>query len=111
MRRQLDARRTELERRFAQVETVLGDGPHFAGDRFSIVDAAYGPVFRYFDAFDRITRLGVFDHTPKLRYWREALAMRPSVSGAVDAQYPKRLMGFLHARGSALSRRIEAVTA
>ena len=52
---QLDARRAEPEKRFAQVEAVLGDGPHFAGDRFSIVDAAYAPVFRYFDTFDRIT--------------------------------------------------------
>lgn len=107
---QLDARRAELEGRFAQVEAVLSDGPYFAGDRFSIVDAAYAPVFRYFDAFDRIAGLGVFDHTPKLRRWREALALRPSVRGAVDAQYPERLMGFLHARGSALSRRIEVAT-
>ena len=104
---QLDARRAELEKRFAQVEAVLGDGPYFAGDRFSIVDAAYAPVFRYFDTFDRITDLGVFERTPKVRRWRDALAMRPSVRAAASPQYPERLMAFLHARGSALSRRIE----
>jgi glutathione S-transferase len=104
---QLDARRAELEKRFAQVEAVLGDGLYFAGDRFSIVDAAYAPVFRYFDTFDRIADLGVFDRTPKVRRWRDALAMRPSVRGAASPQYPERLMGFLRSRGSALSRRIE----
>lgn len=51
---QLEARRVELATRFAQVEAVLGAGPYFDGDRFSIVDAAYAPVFRYFDTFDRI---------------------------------------------------------
>ena len=104
---QLEARRAELALRFAQVEAVLGDGKYYAGDRFSIVDAAYAPVFRYFDTFDRFANLGVFDHTPKVRRWRDALAMRPSVRNAASPQYPERLMAFLRARGSALSRRIE----
>ena len=55
---QLEARRAELALRFAQVEAVLGDGKYYAGDRFSIVDAAYAPVFRYFDTFDRFANLG-----------------------------------------------------
>lgn len=107
---QLDARRAELATRFAQVEAVLGAGPYFAGERLSIVDAAYGPVFRYFDTFDRVADLGVFDHTPKVRRWRAALASRPSVRNAVDAQYPERLTAFLRARGSALSRLVEVST-
>ena len=104
---QLGARRDELARRFIQLEAVLGEGPYFAGARFSIVDAVFGPVFRYFDAFDRFTALGVFDNLPKVQRWRKALAARPSVRDAVDPQYPERLMAFLRARGSALSRRIE----
>lgn len=107
---QLGARRDEIAQRFARLEAVLGDGPYFAGERICIVDAAFAPVFRYFDTFDRIAGLGVFDATPKVRRWRQALALRPSVRHAVDAQYPERLLSFLRARGSALSRRIDAAT-
>lgn len=106
----LEQQREALAARFAQIEAVFGAGPYFAGDAFSIVDAVYAPVFRYFDIFDRIVDLGVFSHTPKLRAWRTVLAGRPSVRRAVGAQYPERLMAFLRARGSALSRRADAAT-
>jgi glutathione S-transferase len=108
---QLEARRAELAARFAQVEAVLGAGPYFTGREFSIVDAAYAPVFRYFDAFESFIDLRIFADTPKVRRWRAALAVRHSVRDAVGAQYPERLMDYLMARGSALSRRIEAALA
>lgn len=99
-----DRKRTDLAAKAAWLEGALGDGPYFAGDRFSLVDAAFGPVFRYFDVFDTITALGTFDGTPKLRAWRAALTARPSVADAVPAGYPARLRSFLQARPSHLSR-------
>lgn len=107
----LEQQRAALVARFAQVEAVLVDAPYFAGSDFSIVDAVYAPVFRYFATFDRIVDLGAFERTPKLRAWRAALAERPSVRSAVSASYPERLMAFLRARGSALSALAEAATA
>jgi glutathione S-transferase len=82
----------------------LGDGPYFAGPRFSLVDAAFGPVFRYFDVFETFVDLGIFATTPKVRAWRAALAARPSVAAAVAADYPERLADFLRARNSYMSR-------
>lgn len=84
-----------LKDKFARVEAVLDRGPYFAGDRFTLVDAAFAPVFRYFDVFDRIRDLGVFAALPKVQAWRRALAARPSVAGAVVADYAERLMQFL----------------
>ena len=43
-----------LTNKVAQIEQRLGEGPYFAGDRFSLVDAAFAPAFRYFDVFDTI---------------------------------------------------------
>jgi len=100
----LHARRDELRRRFATLEDALGDGPWFDAARFSIVDAVFGPVFRYFDTFERLGDFGFFDATPKLRAWRAGLAARPSVQRAVGADYDARLLAFIAARGSALSR-------
>ena len=95
-----DARRTRLAARLATVEARLRDGPWFDGAAFSLVDAAFAPVFRYVDAFDRIGLTGVMDGKPGLARWRRALARRPSVRAAVAPDYPDRLMGFLRARGS-----------
>ena len=102
----LDARAAEIRARLAQVEAALGDGTFFQGASFSIVDAVFGPVFRYFDVFDMIGEFGFWDGLPKVQRWRRALAARPSVAEAVRPDYPALLGRFLLARRSALSRRM-----
>jgi glutathione S-transferase len=84
-----------LRDRFAKVEEALSPGPFFAGEHFSIVDAVFAPVFRYFDTFDEIVELGVFADLPKVQAWRRALAGRESVRKAVVADYGDRLRNFL----------------
>jgi glutathione S-transferase len=102
----LAIRRDDLAARFERVEAALGEGPYFAGTRFGMVDAAFAPVFRYFDVFERIGEFGFFVDTPKVRNWRASLATRESVRGAVKADYLRRLADFLCSRGSALSARL-----
>lgn len=105
----LTARAEETRARLGQIEAVLGDGPFFAGSAFSIVDAVFGPVFRYFDVFDTIDGFALCRNLPKVQRWRSSLASRPSVAGAVRANYPDLLTHFLRARGSSLSRRMAPV--
>lgn len=107
----LQARAAELHTRFAQVEQALGDGPYFAGTAFSVVDAVFGPVFRYFDVFEEVADFGFFTGLPRVSAWRRALAARPSVRNAVRHDYPELLRGFLRARPSALGRRIATLQA
>lgn len=98
----------DIRRKFDQIEAILGDGPYFTGEPFSIVDAVFGPVFRYFDVFDQIKDFGFFAGQPKVGAWRDALAMRPSVRDAVRDDYPQLLTKFLEARQSALGRHMRA---
>ena len=107
----LEQRAAEIRARFAQLEAELGDGAYFAGAHFAIVDAAFAPVFRYFDVFDAIDHFGFFSGLAKVSAWREQLARRPSVRGAVRAEYPELLRAFLLARRSALSRRMAPLPA
>jgi len=93
----------ELAAMFARVEAQLGDGPWFAGAKFSLVDAVYGPVLRYFDVIDRIGDFGILTGKPKLAAWRKALAQRPSVRDAVTPDYPERLLAFFQKKRSALT--------
>jgi glutathione S-transferase len=100
-------KRQALTEKFARLESVLGTGPFFADERFSLVDAAFGPAFRYFDVFDEIADLGILAGK-KVAAWRKALAARPSVRSAVAADYPNRLRQFLEAQDSHLKRVMRA---
>jgi glutathione S-transferase len=102
-----DTKSGSLKEKFARVEARL-NGPWFDGERFSLVDLVFGPVFRYFDAFDRVGEFGILAGLPKVAAWRAALAARPSIQGAVSPEYPALLWEFYRTRGSHLSRLIEA---
>ncbi|MDO9235413.1 MAG: glutathione S-transferase family protein [Aquabacterium sp.] len=94
----LQGKASEIRGRFEQLEAALGEGPYFSGGDFSIVDAVFAPVFRYFDALDELLDFGFFNGLPKLIAWRHALAQRPSVKDAVDSGYAARLRTFLVAK-------------
>lgn len=90
-----EQKRAAIAGKFERLEAVLGNGPYFAGKEFSLVDAVFAPVFRYFDLFDTIAEIAVFAKTPRVRAWRTMLAERPSVRQAVGSDYPERLHAFL----------------
>jgi glutathione S-transferase len=90
-----ESRREALMAKFARVDAALGVGPFFAGERFSLVDAVFAPIFRYFDVFDDLADLGIFKETPRVLAWRAELAKRPSVQAAVGPDYPELLRTFL----------------
>lgn len=101
-----DDRSQRLSGRFAWIERRLVATPWFDGPDFSLVDAAFGPVFRYFDSIDRIGDFGILAGKPKTARWRQSLAMRPSIRNAVARDYPDRLTTFFIARHAHLSRLI-----
>jgi glutathione S-transferase len=90
-----EQKRLALVAKFERVEAALGAGPYFAGKDFSLVDAVFAPVFRYFEVFDTLIDSRIFATLPKVDAWRKALAARPSVRDAVVPEYPQHLMEFL----------------
>ena len=98
------AKAAQLEQKFERLEARIAASPWFEGEHFSLVDAVFGPVFRYFDVFDEIGDFGILAGKPKLARWREALAARTSVRAAVSADYPALLRDFIGRRESWLSQ-------
>ncbi len=98
------AKAAQLEARFARLEARVAASPWFDGEAFSLVDAVFGPVFRYFDVFDGIGDFGILSQKPKLARWRASLASRPSVRTAVSSDYPALLRDFLKRRNSWISQ-------
>lgn len=105
-----EVKKAALRNRFVQVEKAIRSGsaqaPWFDGGDFHIVDAVWGPVFRYFDVIEPLVPLGIFDDLPKIAIWRAALAARPSVINAVSPDYPARLTQFFLNRDSHLAHLI-----
>jgi glutathione S-transferase len=97
------AKATQLESRLALLERRLV-GTWFDGEKFSLVDAVFGPAFRYFDVIDEIGDFGIFTNKPKLVQWRKHLGARPSIRGAVGADYNALLRAFMKKKGSYLSQ-------
>ena len=83
----------------------------FAGLRLTLVDAAFAPVFRYFDMFDRLGDFGVLSDLSKTAQWRAALGARPSVRQAVTPDYAERLSVFVRGRKSHLGQLARNATA
>jgi glutathione S-transferase len=94
----------KLSEKFAWLERRLGPGPYFDDSGFSLVDAVFGPVFRYFDVFDRIGDFGILGGKSKVAAWRATLAARSSIRAAVAPDYDARLWTFLRARKSHISQ-------
>lgn len=98
-----EKKRQDLIQRFARLEERLVADPWFDGAAFHLVDAAFGPVFRYFDVFDAIDDFGILRGKPRVVRWRKALKQRPSVKSAVARDYPERLKAFIVKRNSYMS--------
>ena len=97
------AKAAQLEARLARLEARTMAAPWFDAENFSLVDAVFGPVFRYFDVFDDIADFEMLAGKPKLARWRKSLIERPSVRTAVGADYPALLRDFIARRKSWLS--------
>jgi glutathione S-transferase len=94
---------SDLSMKFIRLEEELAEGPYFDGLKFSLVDAVFGPVFRYFDVFDQIGDCGILQERSKVNAWREALSERPSIRNAVTPDYNELLFKFIARRQSFLS--------
>jgi glutathione S-transferase len=100
------AKASQLAQKFARLEARVAAARWFDGEKFSLVDAVFGPVFRYFDVFDGIGDFGILTGKPKIARWRASLAARPSVRSAVSPDYPVLLRDFLVRRNAFLARLI-----
>jgi glutathione S-transferase len=97
-----EQKRLALAARFERLDNMVA-GPWFSGETFGLVDAAFGPVFRYLDAFERLAGLHLAESLESVSSWRRGLRSRQSIRQAVAPEYPALLADFFKRRGSYLS--------
>lgn len=95
----------DIRRRLAGIERQLAEGPYFAGPAFSMVDAVFAPIFRYFPVFE-MAGFDFLSAYPKTKQWREALLARPSVQKAVRADFQAGLIEHIRHQQSLLGQRL-----
>lgn len=93
----VEARLKSLREKFVRLDSEI-KGPWFEGEDFSLVDAVFAPVFRYFDLLDGLLDHGIFENLPKVAAWRAKLMQRASVRNAVSPEYPRLLEDFVRAQ-------------
>ena len=98
-----EAAASALEARLELIEREIA-GPFFGGIKFGLADAAFAPVFRYLDVFERELEFTLVERGPKVAAWSRELATRPSVIGAVSLDYADRLLGFVAGKEAHLAR-------
>jgi glutathione S-transferase len=97
---------TEIQGMFQFKKNAICGMPFFSGDKFHLIDATFGPIFRYFDVFDCFTDLNTFIDLPKCQLWRNALRQQKSIQKAVAENYSALLIQFLKNRESYISQLI-----
>src|SRR5476651_1122420 len=85
-----DSKKTAFRDKLHQLESKLDQGPYFSGSSFSMVDAVFAPIFRYFDLLSPVVSQPIFDNVTRLSAWRDSLTSRPSVISAVRDDYADR---------------------
>lgn len=91
-----------LDSKWQILEKNLISAPFFNGDEFSLVDAAFAPVFRYLDLFEKLLDEPLPGENSNIAKWRKVLAQRNSVVKAVSPEYPALLAEFIAERRSYL---------
>lgn len=71
--------RESLRSRFTRLEGILGPGPFFNGKAFSLVDAAYAPMFVRIEMWRKIFEHYSREQYPKVAAWSDALLTLPEV--------------------------------
>ncbi|MBD3669666.1 MAG: glutathione S-transferase family protein [Gammaproteobacteria bacterium] len=97
---QYDEALAGMEKKLQQLEQQLDAGPFFNGDRFSLVDAAVAPVFMRTQLLSGWHDLSaVYDKTPKVAAWHEALMARESVQKSVVEEFADEMRDYIGRTG------------
>lgn len=92
-----------LRERFRHLEKNLGEGPFFNGASFSLIDAAYAPVFIRIARLLELAAAAVIPpECRKTLSWRDAILARESVRGSIIEDFARLAIERFQRRGSVL---------
>jgi len=97
----------EMRDKFAQLEQQIS-GPLFNGETFSLVDAAYAPLFMRLAMLEQWHPMGMLEKLPKVQKWSESLLARGAVKNSVVDNLAELYRGMIAAGGGYAAKRFTA---
>lgn len=97
-----DSQMTKMMSDLEKVEPLLKGAPYFRGSEFSLVDAAWAPLFVRILMSDKISRHPHWERMPKVRAWADTLVQLEEVKKSVPANFAEKYQHYLKAKGSLL---------
>ncbi len=99
----------DLNSRFDQLEAVLENEPYFNGEKFSLVDASYAPLFHRLHCMDELTP-GIFlpDRHAKINRWKDRLLQEKSVIDSTVSNFTGLYRELLWTRHGYISTFLDA---
>ena len=95
----------KIAEQFNQVEKVINaDGPYFAGKHFSLVDAAYAPIFLRLQLAEQFQKLNLFSE--RVADWSETVLQRDSVQYSVVDNFDEIFLEYLRKTDGYLSTKV-----
>lgn len=94
---------TDLLEKLQQLEHTLGPGPYFNGAQFSLVDAAYAPLFMRLELVRELLEVYAKSEFPKVARWSEALLAVPAVQRSQAPHFSQLFYNMIRNRGGHLS--------
>ena len=103
--------KNQLERQFERLEKELGEGPYFNGKNFSLVDAAFAPLFMRIDLLDDQYPLKLYQTSSRVALWARALEKLKSVKDSVTSDFREVYSRFIKSLDSYYSTQINVMSA
>jgi glutathione S-transferase len=96
-----------LAEQLVKVEEQIDSEPFFEGDRFSLLDAAYAPLYSRLAEYKAYCDLDLLDGLPRCRTWSSAILDRDSVKNSLPADFTEKHVHRLRGWNSYLGRGID----
>ncbi len=99
-------KRDDIREKLERVEEVVGDGPFFNGDGFSLIDTAYAPLFIRLSWLGDIVEVVDWAQIPKMSAWKANLLAHPAVQASILPEVPAMYRRMLKSRGGIVGQMI-----
>ena len=85
----------ELKKKIMQLDNKLSSGPFFNGDKFSLVDTAYAPLFTRLALLESLIGNDMYKDAPKVARWAENLINRDTVKNSVIPEFQEKYLAHI----------------
>jgi len=98
--------KNRLERQFERLEKELSEGPYFSGKNFSLVDAAFAPLFMRINLLEEQYPLNLYQTSSRVAQWARSLEKLKSVKDSVTSDFREVCSRFVKSLDSYYSTQI-----